>query len=132
MRTSANSRVKFQAGRFRERISAVDRQRVRATISAAMACVFGVNAADLSKPTRGRAHSAFARQVAMYLAHVGGGLNLTEVGRVFGRDRTTVAHACRVVEDRRDDPVLDHSLQLMEWVVQTGLREDPCIHKARS
>ena len=39
----------------------------------------------------------------MYLAHVTCGLSLTEVGEVFARDRTTVAHACGRVEDLRDD-----------------------------
>ena len=56
--------------------------------------------------------AAFARQIAMYLAHVGFGLSMAEVGRAFGRDRTTVVHACHLIEDRRDegrfDQVLDH------------------------
>lgn len=56
--------------------------------------------------------SAFARQVAMYLAHVGFGLSMAEVGKAFGRDRTTVVHACHLIEDRRDerrfDDLLDH------------------------
>ena len=46
---------------------------------------------DLRKRTRGRADTAFARQVAMYLAHVAYGLTLSDVGRVFERDRTTVS-----------------------------------------
>ena len=56
--------------------------------------------------------AAFARQIAMYLAHVGFGLSMAEIGRVFGRDRTTVVHACHLIEDRRDevrfDQLLDH------------------------
>jgi chromosomal replication initiation ATPase DnaA len=59
----------------------------------------------------------FARQVAMYLTHVGAGLPQTEVGRLFARDRTTVAHACAVVEERRDDPVFDRSLEVLETVL---------------
>ena len=58
-----------------------------------------VASADLWSGTRGRPRVAFARQVAMYLAHVAWGLTLTEVGHVFARDRTTVAHACGLVED---------------------------------
>jgi chromosomal replication initiation ATPase DnaA len=53
----------------------------------------------------------------MYLAHVVGGLSLTEVGTLFARDRTTVAHACGVVEDRRDDPELDGRLEHLECAV---------------
>ena len=60
---------------------------------------------------------ALARQVAMYLAHVVCGLTLTDTGRLFGRDRTTVAHACCVIEDRRDDPLFDRALDLLEWGV---------------
>ena len=39
----------------------------------------------------------------MYLCHVVHALTFEAIGRVFGRDRTTVSYACRVVEDRRDD-----------------------------
>lgn len=60
---------------------------------------------------------ARARQVAMYLAHVACGMSLTEVGRTFARDRTTVSHACGVIEDGRDDPTFDRTLELLEQVV---------------
>lgn len=53
----------------------------------------------------------------MYIAHVGCGLSLTQTGRLFDRDRTTVAHACGVIEDRRDDPMFDRVLDLLEWAV---------------
>jgi chromosomal replication initiation ATPase DnaA len=76
-----------------------------------------VASTDLRGSTRGRAKVALARQVAMYLAHVGCGLSLTETGRLFGRDRTTVAHACGVIEDRRDDPLFDRALDLLEWAL---------------
>lgn len=83
--------------------------------------VFGVTHADLSIRSRGKAHVALARQVAMYLTHVVCGLTLTEVGQLFGRDRTTVAHACAVVEDRRDDLVFDRALDLLEWALPSLL-----------
>jgi chromosomal replication initiation ATPase DnaA len=85
----------------------------------AVSRVFMVASAELWSGTRGRPRVAFARQVAMYLAHVAWGLTLTEVGHVFARDRTTVAHACSVVEDSRDDPVLDRSLELLEGVLRS-------------
>ncbi len=53
----------------------------------------------------------------MYLAHVACGLSLTEVGALFARDRTTVSHACTVVEDRRDDAELDGRLEHLERAV---------------
>ena len=96
-------------------------QLVRELLEQAVSRVFMVAAADLWSGTRGRPRVAFARQVAMYLAHVAWGLTLTEVGHVFARDRTTVAHACGLVEDSRDDPVLDRSLELLEGVLRSLL-----------
>jgi hypothetical protein len=58
--------------------------------------------------------AAFARQIAMYLAHVGFGLSMAEVGRAFGRDRTTVVHACHLIEDRRDETRFDQMLDHLE------------------
>jgi len=89
----------------------------REAIEQAVVQVFGVGHDDLHRISRGRAKVALARQVAMYLAHVACGLSLTDTGRLFGRDRTTVAHACGVIEDRRDDPLFDRALDLLEWAV---------------
>lgn len=76
----------------------------------------GVAPSDLLAASRGRARIAAARQLAMYLCHVGAGRSLTDVGLFFGRDRTTVAHACRLIEDRRDDPVFDGRLDELERI----------------
>lgn len=99
----------------------------REAIELAVVQVFGVAGGELRRATRGRAKVALARQVAMYLAHVGCGLSLTETGRLFARDRTTVAHACGVIEDRRDDPLFDHALDLLEWAVPM-LATRPAMH----
>lgn len=93
----------------------------RVVIEQTVAQVFGVEGGDLRRATRGRAKVARARQVAMYLAHVVCGLSLTEVGRVFARDRTTVSHACSVIEDGRDDPNFDRVLDLLESVLNALL-----------
>jgi chromosomal replication initiation ATPase DnaA len=92
-------------------VMGVGRFQLRQVIDPAVATVFEVDDHDLRAPTRGSPRAAFARQVAMYLAHVVCGLSLTEVGTLFARDRTTVSHACRVVEDQRDDPELDGRLE---------------------
>ena len=55
----------------------------------------------------------------MYLAHVSCGMTLTDVGAMFGRDRTTVAHGCLKVEYRRDDPSFDRALDLLGWALPT-------------
>jgi hypothetical protein len=75
--------------------------------------------------SRGKADIAFARQVAIYMANTYLGLTLTAAGRMFDRDRTTAAHACRVVEDRRDDPIINNQLETVEraltgWMVFVG------------
>src|SRR5262245_18534077 len=80
----------------------------------AVAAAFAVPIAELRAGTRRPRVVAFARQSAMYLAHVAFGLTLTEVGRAFDRDRTTAAYACAQVEDLRDDPVLDVALEALE------------------
>jgi chromosomal replication initiation ATPase DnaA len=93
------------------------KSQLRRVIDPAVAAVFEVDVYDLRASTRRSTRTAFARQVAMYLAHVVCGLSLTEVGTLFARDRTTAAHACRVVEDRRDDPELDGRLEHLERAV---------------
>jgi chromosomal replication initiation ATPase DnaA len=79
-----------------------------------VAADFGLDPGELTATTRGSPRAAFARQVAMYLAHVGFALSFEAVGQNFGRDRTTVSHACRVVEDSRDDVWLDCRLAVLE------------------
>lgn len=82
----------------------------------AVAAAFAVPADELRASSRRTAGVAFARQCAMYLAHVAMGLNLCAVGRIFHRHRTTAAHACQLVELRRDDPDIDRLLDMLECV----------------
>jgi chromosomal replication initiation ATPase DnaA len=86
------------------------------SVHEAVATAYRIEKDLLGHPTRGRSRVAFARQVAMYLAHVTFGLTLTTVGRAFGRDRTTVSHACALVEDARDNPEFDRTLELLEAI----------------
>jgi hypothetical protein len=57
------------------------------------------------------------RQIAMYVCHVALQIPLNEIGLAFGRDRTTVGHACHVIEDRRDDPAFDDFVAAVERMV---------------
>lgn len=75
---------------------------------------FGLGVPHLRHPTRGRKPVAFARQVAFYAMHVHFGHSLSSTARLFGRDRTTVAHACRLVEDRRDEPAVGRIIGTIE------------------
>jgi chromosomal replication initiation ATPase DnaA len=93
---------------------------------------FAVRIGEIKARTRRRARAAFARQVGMYLAHIGFGLTYSEVGRLFGRDRTTAAHACRLVEDRRDDPLIDSMLGALEAACYRLRERAHCRHGRRS
>lgn len=106
----------------RPRGERVEDEAVLRFLEAAVACAFGLPVAELRRSTRRAARVAFARQVAMYVAHVDLGLSLTAAGRLFGRDRTTAAHACRVVEDRRDEAWVEALLSGIEAVAEAWRR----------
>lgn len=90
-------------------------------LGAMVAAAFGLAADELASERRGVADVAFARQVAMYLAHTRLGLPLAAAGGLFRRDRTTARHACRQVEDRRDDPRVEHLLDCLERGIDVAL-----------
>lgn len=69
---------------------------------------------SLLQEGRGNVATSFARQIAMYLTHVAFGMSLQRVATSFGRDRSTVAYACHLIEDRRDDAKLDDLLDQLE------------------
>lgn len=81
----------------------------------------GVGVDDIAGERRGSAEAAFARQVSMYLCHVAFEMSLARVAAAFGRDRSTVAHACHAIEDRREDEAFD------DWIaaLETMLRKAP-------
>jgi hypothetical protein len=81
---------------------------------------FGLEMTALFAPTRDAPRIAFARQVAMYLAHIGFALSFGTISRAFDRDRTTVSHACHVIEDGRDDIWLDCRLEALELFCRSG------------
>jgi len=54
------------------------------------------------------------RQIAMYLSHVMLSLPYQTIAAAFGLDRTTVVHACAVIEDRRDDLAYDRFIERCE------------------
>lgn len=64
----------------------------------------------------GRRGAAHVRQIAMYVCHVVLQLSFADIGAAFGRDRTTVGHACNVVEDWRDDSAFDDFVATVERI----------------
>ena len=100
------------------------RQELLDVIDRTISGVFDVETDHLHLATRGDRRVSTARQVGMYVAHVGFGLTLTEVGRMFNRDRTTVAHACTMVEQRRDDASFSEAVDLLELVIRVLVGPD--------
>ena len=92
---------------------------------ALVARAFQMDVDSLALKTRGSPRSAFARQVAMYIANVGAGLPLRDVGLHFVRDRTTVAHACALVEDLRDARDFDVTVAALESALRNSFRLPP-------
>lgn len=69
---------------------------------------FGSQPASVMTPTRGLPADSRARAISMYVYHraePAARLTMTDVGRVFGRDRTTVRHAFDNVERWRQNDV---------------------------
>lgn len=93
-------------------------------VEALVESAFGISRSALRTPGRGTARVAFARQVAIYLSHVHLGLTYSAAGRFFGRDRTTAAHACGVIEERRENASLDSLLDCLERAIDIRRRSD--------
>ena len=47
-------------------------------------------------------------------------MSLHRVAVAFARDRSTVAHACHQIEDRRDDPKIDDMLDQLEAALRAA------------
>jgi hypothetical protein len=69
------------------------------TISATVAEFYELTPEQLAGP-RGSAFVSNARQVAMYLSRELANQSFPRIGWMFGRDHTTVMHACEVVAER--------------------------------
>ncbi len=80
----------------------------------------GVPSGSIVDEARGCSKTAYARQLAMYLCHVAFELSLARVAIAFGRDRSTVAHACHAIEDRRDEAQFDVWLSSLETTLRAA------------
>lgn len=100
----------------------VEDQAMMALAVQLVALGFSVSPHDVFSHRRLDRRVALARQAAMYLAHIGWGWSLGKVGQALGRDRATVSHACRVIEDRRRDAALDRLLDDCEAALRSAPR----------
>ncbi len=108
---------------------AVEDDRARARlVQHAVAFAFRQPLEEIAAPTRRSKDAALARQTAMYLSHIAFGMSLARVAAAFHRDRTTVSHACHVIEDRREDPRFDAHLDRLEAFLRSA--PDPSLQLA--
>ena len=97
--------------------------RIRAGLALQLvAASTGVPKERMEARTRLGGRACRARWLAMYLAYVIFQWPLERVGAAFGRDRTTAGHACRQIEDLRDDRRFDDMMERLE----ACLRLSPC------
>lgn len=97
-----------------------------------VAAARGLSITALMGPDRGKAEVALARQLAMYLMHTHYSRIYAEVGRFFDRDRTTVSHACGLIEELREDVAFDDSVSRLEaQLVAEAAAERESVHAAR-
>ena len=75
-----------------------DRPITAPTIISSTAHYFNLTIEDMRGPNR-TANIALARQIAMYLCRDLTELSLPKIGAFFGRDHTTVMHACRKISE---------------------------------
>jgi chromosomal replication initiation ATPase DnaA len=79
-----------------------------------VAQVYHIPPAMIVHGRRGRQKISTARQIAGYLCHIGFGITLTRIGLAFNRDRSSISHSCKRIEEMRDDAHFDRSLQCLE------------------
>lgn len=94
------------------------------------ATLFNVSGKELRSAGRSTLAVSRVRQIAMYVAHVTLGFTMANVGQGFGRDRTTVLHACHLVEDMREDAEFDDIVARVEQVVAAAFGGR--LHQGRS
>ncbi|WP_027229974.1 helix-turn-helix domain-containing protein [Phyllobacterium sp. UNC302MFCol5.2] len=89
-----------------------------------LSTLFNVSGRELRSHSRCERPVARVRQIGMYVAHVTLALTMSEVGRAFGRDRSTVNHACHLIEDMREELEFDHIVQTIENIVKVAFMRD--------
>ena len=88
-----------------------------------VSALFNVSGKELRRSGRTGLDVSRVRQIAMYVTHVVLGVSMADVGRGFGRDRTTVVHACHLIEDMRDDEDFDRVVVMTERVAMAAFRD---------
>jgi chromosomal replication initiator protein len=109
LRLTASSRLRgepltvdFARTTLKDLLAAYERMVTIDNIKRTVAGYYNIRVGDLNSPRRTRS-LARPRQVAMALAKELTQHSLPEIGEAFGKDHTTVLHACRKVSELRQD-----------------------------
>ncbi len=109
LRLTASSRLRgealtvdFARNTLKDLLAAYERLVTIDNIKRTVATYYNIRVGDLNSPRRTRS-LARPRQVAMALAKELTQHSLPEIGEAFGKDHTTVLHACRKVAELRQD-----------------------------
>lgn len=124
---SGRSGADTEAGRLGGSTSglAAERTEMRCRLAREIAsAVLCVSMEEIARPNRSVAETCRARHLAIYLAHVVFQVSLSSIAVHFGRDRTSVAHAVRRIEDRRDDEAFEQLVARLERLANA------CLHLA--
>ena len=125
--SAVTRRPPAESGAERPTVDPADRARAD-FLTYLVSVATGIEAPRIASRTRSSTRVARARQVAMYLAHIGFAWSMKRVGDAFGRDRSTASHAVKRVEDLRDQPGFDVLLESLESCVRAApKRPDPVI-----
>jgi len=93
--------------------------RIAQKITAEMVMITGSRMLERRDRRRMLCH---VRQIAMYACHTALQLTQQDIAGGFGRHRSTVAHACMIVEQRRDDTAFDDFVSAIERTVVSVFR----------
>jgi chromosomal replication initiation ATPase DnaA len=91
-----------------------------------VAQVYGVPVEEMKRPTRGRPHAARARQIAIHLTQLVFQMSQRQLAREYGRDRSTIHHACRTIAGMREaSGEFDSTLRWMESLLRRAAGRMP-------
>ena len=103
---------------LRDILGATNRHITMELIQKTVADYYRIKVSEMYSKTRTRA-IARPRQVAMWLTRELTDRSLPEIGDAFGRDHTTVLHACRTVGDLRfKDTIINNDLHVLMQTIR--------------
>src|SRR5689334_11829024 len=86
---------------------------------------FGVPIESMTADEAGTRRDTRARHVAMYLSRMVLKLRAPEIARAFRRTHPAVLNACKRVEEAREDPAFDRTVEWLETTLRRAAGATP-------